>query len=411
VLHGRYPYANLFEQNCVERITADPTHGDNGPFNTFFRNKVTQSKVLTLANADSSNIVANQGVTSVDIPWLIKLGWTINGYDFRQSSNVFDVYFKYYPNSGDGDLTGETRYSHEEWANFVVNHSDEEVNEVASKSWWNTRSLYRETKPAFVGNDYSWPSYGPPVNLDGILPVIEIEPGIPAQERFETPDKTYLPDPVERSTSSAEPFSVKIQGPSRLNNGQTGIFQATTYRAHNGFLNYRWYRIFRSILPDTSIQAKGIARPFSDDWSELKKFRGDKSIIYNSGSDFSLKVIVSDSQNSSATAFHSVRVDKEETDDSGIPEKLTLSNNFPNPSNPSTMIRFGLPKSQSVKLVVYSLAGKKMKTLVNSSMPAGYYTIEWKGKNENNSQVSSGIYIYRLVTPEKAITKRLTVMK
>ncbi|MBN2279642.1 MAG: T9SS type A sorting domain-containing protein [Candidatus Marinimicrobia bacterium] len=57
-LHGRYPFANLFEGNSVDFIYGDETHGDNGPFNTFLRNKVRNDN-LTLYNSDSSNVFTN----------------------------------------------------------------------------------------------------------------------------------------------------------------------------------------------------------------------------------------------------------------------------------------------------------------------------------------------------------------
>lgn len=76
-LHGRFPYGNLFEGNSVDYIFGDPTHGDNGPYNTFFRNHVRNNN-LKLFNADSSNVGKNylpNGDVDFDPNWLEALVW------------------------------------------------------------------------------------------------------------------------------------------------------------------------------------------------------------------------------------------------------------------------------------------------------------------------------------------------
>jgi hypothetical protein len=71
-LHGRYPYANLFEGNSVDFVWGDATHGLNGPYNTIFRNKVRENlhtfyaKSVILWNSDSTNIGANVLKSGID---------------------------------------------------------------------------------------------------------------------------------------------------------------------------------------------------------------------------------------------------------------------------------------------------------------------------------------------------------
>ncbi len=61
VLHGNYPYLNLFEGNIVQNIVVDASHGENGPFNTFFRNRAELYGLFVLPNAgDSTNIIGNE---------------------------------------------------------------------------------------------------------------------------------------------------------------------------------------------------------------------------------------------------------------------------------------------------------------------------------------------------------------
>jgi len=69
-----------------------------------------------------------------------------------------------------------------------------------------------------------------------------------------------------------------------------------------------------------------------------------------------------------------------------------LYQNYPNPFNPVTTIKFEIPKDSKVKLVVYDLLGREVKTLVNNEIKsAGYYKIEFNMQN-----YASGVYFYRI---------------
>jgi FlgD Ig-like domain len=81
---------------------------------------------------------------------------------------------------------------------------------------------------------------------------------------------------------------------------------------------------------------------------------------------------------------------------SSIPASYQLNQNYPNPFNPSTNIKFSLPEQSTVKIVIYDLLGRKVKTLINDVRPAGIFTVQWNGDNESNINVSSGIYFYSL---------------
>jgi len=75
-----------------------------------------------------------------------------------------------------------------------------------------------------------------------------------------------------------------------------------------------------------------------------------------------------------------------------IPDSYSLSQNYPNPFNPSTKINYELPKDGKVKLVIYDILGREMKSLVNNEFKtAGRYTVEFNG-----SQFASGVYFYRI---------------
>lgn len=68
VLHGNWPYANLFEQNIVDNIVVDNSHGANGPYNTFFRNRANgYGLFFSDATSPNQNIIGNE-ITNVDLP-------------------------------------------------------------------------------------------------------------------------------------------------------------------------------------------------------------------------------------------------------------------------------------------------------------------------------------------------------
>ena len=79
-----------------------------------------------------------------------------------------------------------------------------------------------------------------------------------------------------------------------------------------------------------------------------------------------------------------------------VPVRFELMQNFPNPFNPSTTIKYALPKESNVELRIYDIMGREIKSLVNNSQTAGYKEVVWDGKNNNGEQAASGIYIYRI---------------
>jgi hypothetical protein len=68
----------------------------------------------------------------------------------------------------------------------------------------------------------------------------------------------------------------------------------------------------------------------------------------------------------------------------------------PNPFNPTTKISFVLNKQQNVELIIYSIMGRKIKTVVNSNLDVGQHSYLWDGTDANGKPVSSGTYIYQL---------------
>ena len=76
-----------------------------------------------------------------------------------------------------------------------------------------------------------------------------------------------------------------------------------------------------------------------------------------------------------------------------IPNKVVLHQNYPNPFNPSTVIQYEIPEAAPVKLVIYDILGRHIKTLLNSVQVPGYKTVIWDGTDEAGRPESAGIYI------------------
>ena len=89
-----------------------------------------------------------------------------------------------------------------------------------------------------------------------------------------------------------------------------------------------------------------------------------------------------------------------------IPEQFSLSQNFPNPFNPSTKITYSLKSSVPVKLSIYDMLGRNIITLVNDVQGPGTYQVEFNGAN-----FSSGVYLYRLEAGEFIETKSMLMVK
>ncbi|MFQ5651483.1 MAG: T9SS type A sorting domain-containing protein [bacterium] len=97
-----------------------------------------------------------------------------------------------------------------------------------------------------------------------------------------------------------------------------------------------------------------------------------------------------------------------------MPEEFQLTQNFPNPFNPTTKIRFAIPEKLdgvAVKLQIFNLLGEQVALLVDEPKAAGKYTIQWDGKNKNGVLVSTGIYIYQLVAGNVRQTRRMVFLK
>jgi hypothetical protein len=94
-----------------------------------------------------------------------------------------------------------------------------------------------------------------------------------------------------------------------------------------------------------------------------------------------------------------------------LPTEFSLSENYPNPFNPSTQFEFTVPAKSHVSIEIYNVLGQKIKDLVNEELAAGRYQVDWNGTTNSGTQAASGIYFYRMTTKNFEATKKMLLLK
>ena len=94
-----------------------------------------------------------------------------------------------------------------------------------------------------------------------------------------------------------------------------------------------------------------------------------------------------------------------------IPARFSLEQNFPNPFNPSTRIRFTLNSPGYTRLDVFNLLGQRIRTVVDRVYPAGSHEVTWDGTTDDGRPAASGVYFYRLQKGPDRLTRKMTLIK
>lgn len=98
-------------------------------------------------------------------------------------------------------------------------------------------------------------------------------------------------------------------------------------------------------------------------------------------------------------------------DMNALPKTFALHQNYPNPFNPITTIKYDLPQEAHVKIMIYDIMGREVRTLVNARQPAGYQAIQWNALDNNGRRVSSGYYIYVMQADKYHKTQKMILLK
>ena len=97
--------------------------------------------------------------------------------------------------------------------------------------------------------------------------------------------------------------------------------------------------------------------------------------------------------------------------ENAMPNEYTIHQNYPNPFNPSTTLRYTLPEQSDVKIAVYDMIGRKVRTLVNGSQDVGYKSVIWDATNDYGERVGAGIYLYQIQAGAFVQTRKMVLLK
>jgi len=108
--------------------------------------------------------------------------------------------------------------------------------------------------------------------------------------------------------------------------------------------------------------------------------------------------------NQNYASFHFVATGIDE--EAAIPDVYFLSNNYPNPFNPTTLFKYGLPEDAQVVFEIYDVLGRRVETLLNEKQQAGYHEVTWNG-----DKAASGMYFVRMTAGDFNSTKKMVLLK
>jgi len=120
---------------------------------------------------------------------------------------------------------------------------------------------------------------------------------------------------------------------------------------------------------------------------------------------------VDDAANSTLSDEVVVTTTKVEPTQVPLPREYALLPNYPNPFNSITEFQFALPRADQVEIGIYNLLGAEIVMLVQGQRTAGVHAIYWDGQNQYRQAVASGIYLYKMKTSEKTITRKMLLLR
>lgn len=205
------------------------------------------------------------------------------------------------------------------------------------------------------------------------------------------------------STNKEKKRSPKLTIPSIL--GAEIINQRFEYvlkwTKSNGEDNLVGYKIYRADSTATYIEDFELDGE-SSDTTFNKKFvdPGNYKLIVTAFDENGLETVPSE------PFFIEIKVETSRSGESGIPAKFALHNNYPNPFNPATTFSYDIPTSIDVEISIYDITGRLIETVVNEFKSAGSYTFTFDASN-----LSSGMYLYRLKTNANTSVKSMILIK
>jgi hypothetical protein len=100
-----------------------------------------------------------------------------------------------------------------------------------------------------------------------------------------------------------------------------------------------------------------------------------------------------------------------DSDLSNVPMKFEVHNNYPNPFNPVTTIRFDLPEANRTKVTVWNILGQHVNTLYVGDLQAGSHKLHFNGTDRSGQSLASGVYFYKVESGQFTATKKMMLLK
>ena len=170
------------------------------------------------------------------------------------------------------------------------------------------------------------------------------------------------------------------------------------------------YKISRSLVD--LVDNEELWETLADDVTDTEFLDLDWSTLGTSVSYVYIVQAVYTNNNVSPAAFSNV-LEKpvDENSASDIPMITVLKGNYPNPFNPTTIIPFDTKNADYVKIEIFNIRGQKIRTLLNEHIEQGYHSVIWHGTDDNERNVSSGVYFYKMETSDYKSIKRMLLLK
>jgi hypothetical protein len=165
--------------------------------------------------------------------------------------------------------------------------------------------------------------------------------------------------------------------------------------------------------------AVSMYNPIPDIWSPLSQMPTARGLAHASEVNRNIYVIGGNSTGFPFTPIATVEEYNPHNDPvTGVtdkndvsPDRFVLHQNYPNPFNPETIIQYQMPQRSEVNLVIFSLLGQRVTTLVDEVQSTGIYSVQWDGKDDTGKEVASGVYLYRLQTEQFVQVKKLALLR
>lgn len=302
----------------------------------------------------------------------------------QQSSGVFIKLNKY---SGEGTLIGNSGYAEirgiaiDKSGNFIIGF----ISSSTETTILNINAKEGDAYPSFkipLGE-----VYGMDYDKNGILYLAKRDGKLYKYLGYDT---VYIGNTgiTNLYSIAINPINGKMYGVS-LNNK---IYRINIETAESEFLNNPGFPITPSIAFDTKGNLYGLSGLGNQNGFLLKY--DTTTFLANIVGNTNFKAV-------NSIAFSGTYIEPEK-----VPFTYELDQNYPNPFNPKTFIRFKISEKSDVKINVYDVRGRKIKTLVDGTYNIGSYLIEF-----NSSDISSGVYFYTMETRDIILTKKMVVLK